>query len=44
MDIIGEDFPLFDEPKYAKAVRGLITQDEQGMLGDFLARIGIRPR
>ena len=43
VDIIGEDFPLFDEPDYAKATRGLITQDEQGMLGDYLARIGVRP-
>ena len=27
VDIIGEDFPLFDEPDYARAIRGLITQD-----------------
>ena len=43
VDIVGEEFPLLHNPDEHGAFYGRIERDEQGMLGDYLARLGVSP-
>ena len=44
VEIIGEHFPLFHAPFPPNhATRGKIENDDQGMLGDYMARLGVTP-
>ena len=43
IDIIGDKFPLLHGPDEFKAIEGRIEEDEQGMLGDYLASLGVSP-
>ena len=44
ISLIGENFNLFHEPRSPVfATNGKIQNDDQGMLGDYMSKLGVSP-